>query len=262
MNDVVQMLDRRCSLRRFGDKPVTDEELDAILHSAVRAPTAGNMMLYSIIHVQDQKLKETLAKTCDNQPFIAKAPVVLVFVIDGQRWHDYYQLCDTASYCRRTDRTFYKPHMGDFLLGANDAIIAAQNAVVAGESLGIGSCYIGDIMENFEQHRELLHLPEFCFPVAMLCMGHYPDNYQPKRRERLPKESVVFTDHYQRLDHEELLHTFAAEEQELPKPNGLNADNFGQFMYGRKSGAAFFQEMDRSIRAALEYWQGGPVQFK
>lgn len=259
-NSTIQLLSQRVSLRQYADRPVTDEELQTVLHGAMRAPTAGNMMLYSIILVADQEKKTRLSETCDHQPFIAKAPVVLVFVTDAQRWHDYYQVSDVPAYCQRRGLQFQKPHLGDFLLGANDAIIAAQNAVIAAESLGIGSCYIGDVMENYEQHRELLDLPEYCFPVAMLCLGHYPATMERQPKERLPQESIVFVDTYKRLDTAALRETFAQREAALPKPNGLDADNYGQFMYGRKTGAPFFQEMHRSIAAALKHWQGGVVE--
>ena len=258
-NDTLKLLNQRVSLRRYAEKPVTQEELDTILHGAMRAPTAGNMMLYSIIVVEDAAKKQTLSETCDHQPFIATAPLVLVFLTDAQRWHDYYRACDVAAYCQRTGLDFYKPHLGDFLLGASDALIAAQNAVIAAESLGIGSCYIGDIMEHYETHRELFDLPNHCFPVAMLCLGHYPDDMIRQPRERLPKDSVVFVDTYKQLDTAALEAAFAQREAALPKPNGLKAANFGQFMYGRKTGAPFFQEMHRSIAAALDYWQGGIV---
>ena len=112
----------------------------------MRAPTAGNLMLYSVIEVADPALKARLAETCDHQPFIARAPLVLVFVADLQKWVDRF----AAAGCERLEGLPPKsePGMGDFVLACCDALIAAQNAVVAAESLGIGSCYIGDIVER------------------------------------------------------------------------------------------------------------------
>ena len=68
------------------------------------------------------------------------------------------------------------------MLAVNDAVIAAQNAVCASESLGIGSCYIGDIMEQCEFHRQLLQLPPYVFPAAMLVFG-YPVQQQKEREK-------------------------------------------------------------------------------
>ena len=78
-NPVLECMKNRVSLRTYDDKPVTEEELQAILEAAMRAPTAGNQMLYSIIVIRSQETKEKLSKSCDNQPFIATAPLVLVY---------------------------------------------------------------------------------------------------------------------------------------------------------------------------------------
>ena len=71
---------------------------------------------------------------------------------------------------------FVKPQEADLLLANCDALIAAQNSVIAAESLGIGSCYIGDIVENIEVHKEMFNLPEYVFPTIMVCYGHHKDH--------------------------------------------------------------------------------------
>ena len=75
MNKVIETINNRVSLRRYKDTPISDEHLDIILNSAIKAPTAGNMMMYSILKIKDTKTKEKLSITCDNQPFIKNAPV-------------------------------------------------------------------------------------------------------------------------------------------------------------------------------------------
>ena len=87
------------------------------------------------------------------------------------------------------------------MLACCDALIAAQNAVIAAESLGIGSCYIGDIMEQAETHAELLGLPRYTFPVAMLCFGR--PKTRPHLTERYEKH-VVHRNAYRRLGADEL----------------------------------------------------------
>ena len=74
MNQTIQDLFSRKSTRVFTDDPITEEERRIILESALQAPTAGNMTLYSILDIQEQDLKEELAKRCDNQPFIPCFP--------------------------------------------------------------------------------------------------------------------------------------------------------------------------------------------
>ena len=256
MNHTLEIINRRTSLRRYKDIPISEEHLDILLHSAMRAPTAGNMMLYSILVIRDQETKDILSKTCDNQPFIARAPVVLVFLADLQRWFDYYRRSKVQEFCARTGLDFKGPDLGDLFISSSDALIAAQNVVIAAESLGIGSCYIGDIMENYETHRELLQLPEFAFPVAMLCLGYYPDDYEPKVRSRFDREYIVFKEKYRTLNEEELTEMFAEEEATFPRANKYEAENAAQFMFARKTGAEFSREMHRSIRKAMENWQG------
>lgn len=191
MNDVLKQIKSRKSVRVFENKPIPTEMKNEILNAAFEAPTAGGMMLYSILDITDQMLKEKLAVTCDNQPFIAKAPLVLIFLADYQRWYDAfcYEDCNPR-----------KPGEGDILLACADAIIAAQNTVVAAESLGIGSCYIGDIIENCEIVRELLELPDYVLPAAMIVYG-YPVDAQKNRKKpvRFEKQYIVYENKYCRL---------------------------------------------------------------
>ncbi|NLJ68006.1 MAG: nitroreductase [Firmicutes bacterium] len=259
MNEVLKTIQGRTSLRRYKDVPIKEEDLELLLYAAQRAPTAGNLMLYSILLIRDQHTKEVLSKTCDHQPFIAKAPLVMVFLADVQRWYDYYRISNVEEYCRRTGMEYREPNLSDLFISVSDALIAAQNVVIAAESLGIGSCYIGDVMENYEIHRELLGLPEYAFPIAMLCLGYYPDDHKPIVRPRFDQQYFVFEEKYHRLNAEELTAMFAELEASIPRPNKYAAENAAQYTFARKTGAAFSQEMDRSIRKALENWQGEPL---
>ncbi|MCK4552515.1 MAG: nitroreductase family protein, partial [Tenericutes bacterium] len=81
MNDVIKVINNRASLRKFSEEPVTKENIEIIINSALRAPTAGNLMLYSIIKVEDKDVLNTLSKTCDNQRFIKTASFALIFLV-------------------------------------------------------------------------------------------------------------------------------------------------------------------------------------
>ena len=137
MNATIDLMNARCSTRAYDrSAPPTETEKAAILHATLRAPTAGNLVLYSIIEIADQDLKERLAVTCDDQPFIARAPWVLVFVADYQKWIDIFRISEVDALPGVEHRR--APGHGDLLLACSDALIAAQNAVIAAESLGIG----------------------------------------------------------------------------------------------------------------------------
>lgn len=200
--------------------------------------------------------KEILSRTCDNQSFIAKAPLVLIFAADYQKWFDYYKINNVPEYCDKTLKTFSKPSSASLFLAVNDALIAAQNAVIAGEALGIGSCYIGDIMENYEEHQKLLNLPEFVFPAAMLCMGYYPEGFKKNFRTRFDKKYVVFKDEYVRLTCDDINDMYSDWDSMYNSPNQFNAENFAQMHYARKTGADFSKEMARSINEVLKIWNG------
>lgn len=251
VNPTLELINARCSTRVYEQTPLTAEEKDAILHAAMRAPTAGNLMLYSIIEIEDQELKDTLAKTCDDQPFIAKAPWVLVFVADYQKWIDLFAAAHVEELEGGPRRM--TPGPGDLLLACSDALIAAQNAVVAAESLGVGSCYIGDVLEQAETHAELLQLPNHTLPVAMLCFGR--PGAQRRVTPRFTKH-VVHRNTYRRLTAEELeeqLSELAAEYA----PHGFKPGvaNYGQVVYERKFVSDFALEMNRSVRRWLERWE-------
>lgn len=242
MNEILESLYRRKSVRAYADEPVDAQTRRMILEAAVQAPTAGNQQLYTILDITDQALKEKLAISCDNQPFIARAPVVLIFCADCQKWQDAFEAAGCAPRL---------PGAGDLLLAVDDALIAAQNAVVAAESLGLGSCYIGDVMERCGEHRALLRLPEYVFPAAMLVLG-WPTQQQKDRPKppRAALEHVVHENAYRRMEPAELeamlLHSAGAR----PYRDWLAA------FCARKYNSDFSREMTRSVEEYLEAFRG------
>jgi nitroreductase len=253
MNETLKLLDNRKSLRGYDSRPLTQEHKDWIIHGAFRAPTAGAMMHYSIIEVTDQKMKDRLVETCDNQPFIAKAPFVLLFLADMQRWYDFFQHSGVPEMCEARQTDYVTPQESDLLLACCDALIAAQNAVIAAESLGIGSCYIGDIMENIELHREMFNLPRWVFPIALLCLGYpLPDRPAREKVPRFPRRFVYFKDKYSHVDGKEFETMLVDHFGKRSLHN--DAQNMGQDIYLRKTGSDFAAEMRRSVKVAIRDW--------
>ena len=238
MNRVIEQLKERKSVRVFEDRPIEPEQVAAILEAAVNAPTAGNQQLYTIIRVTDPKRKEQLAESCDHQPFIAQAPLVLVFCADCRKWYRAFQEygCDPR-----------KPGVGDLMLAVSDTNIAAQNAVVAAHSLGIGSCYIGDIMENADQQRQILSLPPYVFPAAMLVFG-YPTAQQLERPKppRSEMRHIVHENGYRDMDATELKQMLSV------KAGQRGFDEWILAFCSRKYNSDFSKEMTRSVEVFLE----------
>ena len=137
------------------------------------------------------------------------------------------------------------------MLAVSDTNIAAQNAVVAAQSLGIGSCYIGDITEHFEFHQELLNLPQYVVPAAMLVLG-YPTDQQLAR----PKPNRHAT--------EDLVHEngYSAEKaarmgQMLSRQQDKEGDALAHWLRRfcqRKWNSPFSEEMSRSCREIVKDW--------
>lgn len=256
-NATLKLIDKRRSLRLYDPTPLSQEEKDAILHAAMRAPTAGAMMLYSIIEVEQQELKDQLAETCDHQPFIATAPYLLLFLADYQRWMDLYAAAGCEQRAAELGIVARAPGEGDLVLALMDALIAAQTAVIAAQSLGIGSCYIGDIVENWETHQAMFDLPRYTFPAVLLCFGRPAKKQTKQPGPRFDRKFIVHTDRYRRFSAEELndhhlpygMHSFEPREY----PNG--ALNVVQMNYIRKYSADFSVEMTRSVRAMLKNWR-------
>lgn len=247
MNDVIRQLMERKSVRAYEPKEIPQEDVQAILEAAVQAPSAGNMTLWTAIHVTDPQKKERLAKSCDNQPFIAKAPLVLVFCADYKRWFDLFATLDLGEPLRT-------PGEGDFLLAVLDAVIAAQSSVVAADALGYGSCYIGDILENCDTQREILGLPEYVKPVCMAVIG-VPTQQQRERKKpvRFDVSDVVHENAYQPKAPQEMADM-------LKKRQNLSGADFDRWLLAfckRKWNCDFSREMTRSAAQMIREWNEG-----
>ncbi len=238
MNNTIRELFERKSVRVFDEKEISEEDKRMILEAATMAPSAGNQQLYTILDITDQNLKDKLVVTCDNQPFIATAKMVLIFCADCQKWYDGFKEAGCGPRL---------PGVGDLILAMSDANIAAQNAVTAAQSLGIGSCYIGDILESCEKHREMLGLPPYVVPAAMLVFG-YPTKQQMERKkpERVKLSHIVHENGYRKMDGAELVEMFA------PKAGIRTYEEWMKAFCERKYNSDFSKEMTRSVEVYLK----------
>ena len=247
MNETIRLLMERKSVRQFVQEPIPQEDVEAILNVAVQAPTAGNMTLWTIINVTDPEKKLALSKSCDNQPFIATAPLVLVYCADYRRWFEVFKTLDLGEELR-------VPAEGDFMLATADTIIAAHASVVAADALGYGSCYIGDIIENCDTQREILGLPEYVKPVCMAVFGK-PTQSQIDRKKppRFALSDVVHENSYKMQDADEMIRM-------LKERQGLDDEAFDRWIMAftkRKWNCDFSREMSRSAAQIIREWCEG-----
>lgn len=242
MNEILQALHMRKSVRVFTQRDIAGEDKMRILEAALQAPSAGCQLLYTILDITDQQIKDNLAVLCDNQLFIGKAPMVLVFCADCRKWLSFYK---EAGLDPRL------PGAGDLLLSVEDALIAAQNAVTAAQSLGIGSCYIGDVMENAEQMKALLQLPQYVYPACMLVFG-YPTRQQEERKkpERFRVSDIVCENSYRDKDGREIREMFQ------DRTGMQSYEEWMEAFWKRKYESDFSREMNRSMGVYLQDYVG------
>lgn len=254
--NALDLIENRSSTRQFArDASVSEEQRAAVLHAASRAPSAGAMMMYSIIDIREQATLDKLAVLCDDQPFIAAAPWALVFVVDYAKWIDLFDYagCFAPEFNERHGTTPRRaPCLGEFAIAAQDAVIAAQTAVIAAEAVGLGSCYIGDVVEHAEEVAALLNLPAHTVPLSMLVLG-VPAKERPATPH--PVENLVMPEQYRRAD-EATLEAQLREMDKMFRPHASEPGERVRDIYTRKHTSAFMAEMCRSMERWLANWTG------
>jgi nitroreductase len=188
-NQVLKTIKERQSVRSFLDKIIEDEILNQIIDAGIRAPTSGNLQPYSLVVVKDKDKKEIIAQKT-YQKFIKNADTLIFLILDFHRIGRWAKLSKSPFAMGKSLR--------HFLTAFHDVICCAQNMVIAAESLGIGSVFIGNVIELSEEFQEILNLPSLTFPSALLCLG-YPDKIG-KRTKRLATEVIVHRETYQSPD--------------------------------------------------------------
>lgn len=196
-NETLRLLIERASCRSFSAQPVTEEELRLIIEAGIHAASGGNLQPFSIIQIREQSVRDQLAERC-GQPFMATVPVHFLYCID---WHRLERWA-------RLEKAPYTAHQAfrHFWISFQDVIIAAQNMCTAIDALGLGSVYIGTIMEFFPEARTLFSLPKGVFPVVLLCLGH--PKARPMVRKKLAPEILIHDEKYREPDDQELLAAF------------------------------------------------------
>ncbi len=236
MNEVTKSLKEHRSIRSFSNEQITDEQIDEILTCAMRGATAGNMMLYSIIKIQDKNRLQFLSEKCDSQKFIASSQFALMFLADSHKYFEFFK--------NRKVENYKDPSIADLMLGLQDGMIAAQNSVIAAESMGIGTCYIGDILENYEDIKKEFNLPKNVMPITLIVFGKY--DTLPPLRDRFDPEFVVFDETYPNVDESFINGMFAKKEETKP--------DFASHLFNFKINSTFFAEMKRSIALHINEW--------
>jgi len=213
-SDFIESLLGHRSVRAYSDRALPDDILQTIIAAAQSASSSSNLQAWSVVAVRDSARKERLAAYSGNQKHVATAPLLLVFIADLHRLRGMTLAAGTKG-----DGLDY---LESFLVAVIDAALAAQNAVVALESLGLGSCYIGAMRNKPEDVARELALPAEAFAVFGLTIGYPAADVKTDIKPRLPQDVIVHLEQYQQPSPEALagydtsIHAFQRLQQ-LPK---------------------------------------------
>lgn len=187
MNETISKMMEHRSIRKYSARTVTKEQVEQIVSAGQMASSSSNVQAYSVVAVTDADRKAKLAELCGHQAYVAECPVFLVWCADLSR-------LKRAAERHIPSQPTYEGTTENFIVATVDTALAAQNAAVAAESLGLGIVYIGGIRNRSEEVVECLGLPRLVYPVFGMCLG-YPDQ-DPGLRPRLPLSAVLHWDSY------------------------------------------------------------------
>ena len=208
MNETIQNILAHRSIRKYTEQKISKETLTAILQAACNGSTMGNMQLYSIIVTEDKEMMKEMAPFHFNQPIATNAPLILTFCADFNRFNKYCEL-------RNAPVDAYS-NIQSYHWAITDAVIAAQNACVAAESLGLGICWLGTITFNVDKFINILQLPKSVIPVACISFG-YPDE-NVELNDKLPLEAIIHYESYNDYSEEDIDRLYEEKEKH---PNTL-----------------------------------------
>lgn len=189
LNSTLETLLSHKSIRHYLDKPLPDGTLELMIAAAQSAASSSNLQLWSVVAITNPERKQRLSELSNNQFQIPQAPLFLVWLADVARLENIMKVDNLDP------QGLYQLDL--FLIAIIDAALAAQNAVIAAESQGLGTVYIGALRNNVTRVCEELQLPEGVFPVFGLCVGYANPEKQIAVKPRLPQEAVLHKEVYQ-----------------------------------------------------------------
>ncbi|MCG6202595.1 oxygen-insensitive NADPH nitroreductase [Psychromonas antarctica] len=215
MNQIIDLLKNHRSIRKFTPEPISNEKVHAIIEAAGSAATSNMIQAYSVIRVLDKGNRKQLAKLAGSQTWVEQCPVFLVFCADLKR---------AENACFFENKEMASGFTEQFLIATVDVSLAAQNAMIAAESLGLGGVFIGGIRNEPEKVCELLNIPEHVFPIFGMCIG-YPDE-KPEQKPRLPVNVVLKEEYYQESESDLERYNDICNEYYKSRSNGSRDDTW------------------------------------
>lgn len=241
-NNTLALLLSHRSVRSYRTDPLPTGTLETLIAAAQSAATSSNLQTWSVVSVTDPEKKKVLAELANNQKHIEQCPLFLVFLADVSR-------LDRLAAAK--GMTFEGlPYVETFLVAAIDAALAAQNAVIAAESLGLSTVYIGAMRNDVERVAQILELPKGAAGVFGLCVGYADPNAANEVKPRLQQEAIVHTDRYIVPDEGAQRASYDAKLASFSKRNEMVNQSWTERVISRIAKTKSLNGRDR-LRAAL-----------
>lgn len=228
MNDIY--FSNRKTIRKFKSEGIDLMDVNNILKKASKAPTCGNMQLYSIIVTRDEENKKKLAEYHYNQP-ASQAPLILTVCADFNRF---------TRWCNINNAEPGYDNFHSFITAFTDAVIIAQQIVTIAEMEGYGTCYLGTVTYNAKEISQFLKLPELVVPVASLAIG-FPDE-DGETTDRIPLEGIMHLETYNNYTDNDIRNIFRIHDEnpdnyKFVKENGKDnlAQVFSEIRYPKET---------------------------
>lgn len=183
--ETIHRLAAHNSHRRYAATPVADDLLTLLYAAALSSPSKSDLQQTGILRVRDASKRAAISRLLPEMPWVAEAPVFLVFLGDHRRIQKVATL---------RGRPFANNHLDSFFNATLDAGIVLSAFIQAAAAAGLGTCPISAIRNHPRALGDLLELPPWVFPVAGLTVG-YPV-YEGRVVPRLPLDLSVHTDRY------------------------------------------------------------------
>ncbi len=197
MNEVISLMKKHRSIRKFREQEVEEQILEEIIHAGRHSATSSFLQTYSVIRVKDPLKREKLSMYCGDQEHVKQAPVFLVFCAD---------LHKLAVACDMQNANMKSGYVEQLIIASVDTAIWGQSVLLAAESMGLGGVYVGGIRNHPQEVSEMLQLPEQVFPVFGMSLG-YPDQ-DPQVKPRMPLPLVYKEEFYDTKGEKELLENY------------------------------------------------------
>ena len=241
-NDVLETIINHRSVRGFLPDALPTGTLELLVAAAQSASTSSNLQLWSVVAVEEPAHKSRLATLAGNQQFIRDAPLLLVWLADLARID--------AIAAERQQTAAGAQYLEAFIVGVVDAALAAQSALIAAESLGLGGVYIGAMRNLPEQVAEALKLPPHAFAVFGMAVGWPDPAKETDIKPRLPQRVVLHRETYNPAAAYDEVREYNAIMHGFQKEQGMKAVDWTQQCIDRVKDAAALRGRDR-MREAL-----------